>query len=263
MLDHFFAILFSYLLTPWGVIAFIFWLGMVVDCCRQEVGHRRHWWLCFMVLLHVGGAVLYAIKCWWPRVSSPKAKVLLPYWLQTKPKNDAEVLQAEADARNIGKLRQFLRLGDLRYDRGELEQAESAYDQALSQDGENARALWGMANIAVSQGSLEQARDWLSQLMAVDPDFQFGEGGTFYAQVLFELKDWKTARECLLRQCDRHSNPADDLLLAQVYQHLGEPGLARATLEQMLLRMNGAPPYFQQQHRKCLTVGKKLLNQFA
>lgn len=216
-----------------------------------------------MVLLHVGGAVLYAIKCWWPRVSSPKAKVLLPYWLQTKPKNDAEVLQAEADARNIGKLHQFLRLGDLRYDRGELEQAESAYDQALSQDEESARALWGMANIAVGRAALEKARDWLVQLMAVDPDFQFGEGGTFYAQVLFELKDWQAAKLCLLRQCDRHSNPADELLLAQVYQQLGEPDRAREALEQMLLRMDGAPPYFQQQHRKCLTVGKKLLGSFA
>lgn len=216
-----------------------------------------------MILLHVGGAIFYAIKCWWPRVSSPKAKVLLPYWLQTKPKNDEEVLQAEADARNIGKLHQFLRLGDLRYDRGELEQAASAYDQALSQDPDNTRALWGMANIAVAQGALEQAKDWLSQLMRVEPDFQFGEGGTFYAQVLFELQHWAAAKDCLLRQCDRHSNPADELLLAQVYQRLGEPNQAQATLEQMLLRMNGAPPYFQQQHHKCVSVGKKLLRSFA
>ena len=205
-----------------------------------------------MILLHVGGAIFYAIKCWWPRVSSPKAPVLLPYWLQTKPKNDAAVLQAEADARNIGKLHQFLHLGDLRYDRGELDQARAAYGQALRQDPKNARALWGMANLSVAESALESAQGWLAQLMAVEPDFQFGEGGTFYAQVLFERQQWTAAKDCLLRQCDRHSNPTDELLLAQVYQQLEQPEQARRTLEKMLLRMDGAPPYFQQQHRRCL-----------
>ena len=47
-----------------------------------------------------------------------------------------------------------------------------------------------------------------------------------------------------LRQCDRHSNPADELLLAQVYQRLDEPEQARKTLEQMLLCVDDAPPIF-------------------
>lgn len=255
------------LLSPLGAGASLFWLWMIGDCYSQERGDRRLRWLGLVVLLHGLGALLYWLLCWWPRQRQAAPKTmpktlggkLASGWHRTAPKSDKEVALIEADARHIGKAHQFVRLGDLRHDRGEFDLAEAAYQQAIAQEPDHPKALWGLANIALTKPDLLTAQDCLAQLLAQAPDFQFGAALTLYSRVLFDLGELDRAQIQLETERSRRREPVNELLLARILQRLGEPDQARQTLEALILQIEGAPPYYHRQHQPTLVESQTLL----
>lgn len=250
-----------------GICIALFWVAMVIDCVRFERDNRAGW-LWFMVLFNAFGALFYAVIRLSPRLGGPTVRFpassgvnrrIGSKLVQRRPTGEDEVWKAEAEAKNIGKALQFVKLGNLRYDRGEFEPARHAYEKALEQESRNELALWGMANLAIQDGTPEVARQFLERLLAESPDFQFGAGPTLYGQVLVDLGELETAMAHLEKQAKVRRHPADLLMRAKIHQQQGDTAATKTLLEDLILMIRSSPKFFQQEHSPTLKAAQKLL----
>ncbi len=248
------ALLYSLLSAPFGWLATAFWIWMLVDCLKNGSGRDRQWiWL--LVFLNVLGAAIYFVVCWWPRSNR---QLPMPGFARRFAVKD-KLWQAEADARNIGKAYQFVKLGDLRYSVGDRTQAQHAYDQAIAQEPESQQALWGLVNLAADRKDLAGARERLTLLLQEDPGFKYGEASALYGQLLYELGELDEARTHLEANSHQNGTPEAALLLAQLQQQQGDREQAKETVASMVAKVKGSPPYYFKQHRGTVRRAERLM----
>lgn len=250
------ALFYGLLSGPLGWLATAFWIWMLVDCLKNGSGKDRQWiWL--LVFLNVLGAAIYFVVCWWPRSNH---QLPMPTLAKRFTMGD-KLAQAEADALNIGKAYQFVRLGDVRYAVGDRTKAQNAYDQAIAQEPENQQALWGLANLAMDRKDYKLAKEHLSLVLQEDPNFKYGEASSLYGQLLYQLGEKEAARTYLEDNSQYNGTPEAALLLAQLQQEQGAGELARQTLVSMVAKVKGSPPYYFKQHRGTVRRAERLLKQ--
>ena len=248
------ALLYGLLNAPLGWLATAFWIWMIVDCLKNGSGRERQWiWL--LVFLNVLGAAIYFVVCWWPRSNRT---LPMPAFARRFAAKD-KLWQAEADARNIGKAYQFVRLGELQYSLGDRTKAQNAYDEAIAQEPDNQQALWGLANLAMDRQDWPEAKSRLTSLLKQDPNFKYGEASVLYGQLLYQLSEVDAAREHLEDNSRQNGTPEAALLLAQIQQQQGDRDQAKETLTNMVAKVTGSPPYYFKQHRNTVRQAKKLM----
>ena len=248
------ALLYGLLSAPLGWLATAFWIWMIVDCLKNSSGRERQWiWL--LVFLNVFGAAIYFVVCWWPRSNH---QLPMPSFAKRFAAKD-KLWQAEADARNIGKAYQFVRLGELLYSLGDRTQAQNAYDAAIAQEPENQQALWGLANLAMDRKDWTGAKERLTSLLQEDPNFKYGDASALYGQLLYQLGEVDEARTYLEENSKHNGTPEAALLLAQIQQQQGDGEQARETVASMVAKVKGSPPYYFKQHRGTVRRAERLM----
>ena len=239
-----------------SLIALPFWCWMFYDCTRHEY-HRTNWCVA-LILLNVIGAVYYFLVRWLPRHSS-----VVTYRINRWAYRD-QLRQLEAEARNIGKTPQFLRLGQLYTNMGWSEKALSAYDYVLTQDPQNRQALWEAACLHLAAKKWDHAYGLLDQLMAIDPGFKYGDLSLVYGRVLFQLGDLDKAYTHFEKHLKNwSSHPEAYLLMAEIARQRNDIEAARGLLEKMIAQMNSAPAFYYRQHRHFVAQGQKILKTLA
>lgn len=236
--------------NPLGLIGILFWGWMLYDCIQYE---RDRTWLYLLIFLSVIGAFVYFIARYLPR-SQFQLPAFFGQWTRKE-----QIWQAEADARNIGKAYQYVKLGDLLYEIRQVDKAAEAYDNALVKEPENAKALWGSASIAMERQNFEIAKDYLTTLYRIDPDFLYGDMSAAYGRVLFRLEEFDLARSHFEAHIKRWSHPESHVLLARIYQQQGETETAKQTLETMISKVRSSPTYHYRKNRTYVNQGEKLL----
>lgn len=234
---------------PLGLLFTIFWLWMIYDCVQNE---RDRTWLWILVFLNIMGAGLYFFARYWPRNSGGIG-------LFSGNRDRDQLWQAEAEAKNIGKAHQFIKLGDILSKMGERERAVTAYRQALEKESRNTKALWGAASLAIQSQNYAEAQTHLAVLMDVDPDFLYGDASVTYAQVLVDAEQLDRAIQHLNQHFKRWSHPEAYLILAQVHQKNGDRTLAREAIETMIVKVKSSPPYHYRKNQRYVKQGEKLL----
>lgn len=234
---------------PLGLLFTIFWLWMIYDCVQNE---RDRTWLWILVFLNIMGAGLYFFARYWPRNSGGLG-------LFSGNRDRDQLWQAEAEAKNIGKAHQFIKLGDILSKMGERERAVTAYRQALEKESRNTKALWGAASLAIQSQNYAEAQTHLAVLMDVDPDFLYGDASVTYAQVLVDAEQLDRAIQHLNQHFKRWSHPEAYLILAQVHQKKGDRTLAREAIETMIVKVKSSPPYHYRKNQRYVKQGEKLL----
>jgi hypothetical protein len=243
--------LISALIGPFGILLTIFWVWMIYDCLKNE--RDRQTWLWILIFLNVIGACLYFFMCWMPRASIP-----LPHFARRWTRQDA-LWQAEAEAKNIGKAHQFIKLGNLLSDIGERGKAANAYLEALVKEPENPKALWGIALIEMEQKHWNVAEPYLKTLIKVQPDFAYGDASFSYGQVLFNTGNLESAQAHFQEHFQRWSHPEAYLLMAKIQQQLGQSYDARETLETMIIKVKSSPPFQYRRNKKYVGQGERML----
>jgi len=245
----------TYLLTSlfgsFGIIGTVFWVWMIYDCLQHE--RDRQTWLWILIFLNVIGAFLYFITRWMPRTQLPA-----PSFAKRWTRRNA-LWQAEAEAKNINKAHQYIKLGDLLYEIGDRTQAMAAYQQALDKEPENPQALWGATCIAIDQKNLATAKNYLQTLLKVKPDFMYGDGSLLYGRVLFELSDIAAAQLHLEQHLKFWSNPEAYLILAKIQQQQGNPQASRELLETMIVKVKSSIPFQYRKNQGFIRQGERLL----
>lgn len=227
---------------------------MIVDCLKNGSGRERQWiWL--LVFLNILGAAIYFVVCWWPRSNH---RLPMPAFAKRFASKD-KLWQAEADARNIGKAYQFVRLGELLYSLGDRAKAQNAYNEAIAQEPDNQQALWGLANLALDRKDFTEAKERLTMLLQEDPNFKYGDASSLYAQLLYQLGEVDQAREHLEENSKHNGTPEAALLLAQIQQQQGDGEQAQETVASMVAKVKGSPPYYFKQHRGTVRRAEQLM----
>ncbi|MDJ0701987.1 MAG: tetratricopeptide repeat protein [Leptolyngbyaceae cyanobacterium MO_188.B28] len=238
-------------LGPLGLLATGFWIWMIYDCVQNE--RDRHIWLWLLIFLHGIGAAIYFVARWLPRSSIP-----VPASLGRWTKRD-ELWQAEAAAKNIGKPTQFIKLGNILHQIGDLDKAADAYQQALAKEPENLDALWGYSTVEIDRKKLSAARAHLQTLMELKPDFKYGDASVIYGRVLYELGDLEAAKAHLEGHFKSWGSPEAYVLMAKVHHQQGNIPAAREALETMIIKVKGSPPYYYRQNRHFVGQGERML----
>jgi hypothetical protein len=224
-----------------GLIGTAFWVWMLYECLRS--GRRNHQWLYILIFLNVIGAFLYFILEWLPKHPEIAAKISF----SDRQKRRDRLWQAEADAKNIGNATQFITLGNILFDLRETQRAYEAYQQALAKEPKNSQALWGAAQSASEKKDYTAAKDYLSQLIKVNPEFSYGQASLAYGEVLYQLQAYDEALAHLRSHLKLWSNPEGFLMLADIQSKQKDSAAARETLETMIIKIKGFVPF---QYRK-------------
>ena len=170
----------------------IFWMWMIWECVRYDP--EKNTWLWLLIFLNFPGAVIYFFARFLPKINLPVLPV--PSFFKRRLRRN-ELWHAEAAALNIGNAYQFIILGDLRRDLGLLEKAQEAYQQALAKEPENLQALWGMIQIEKKQENLISVKEYLQKLLALKPNYDYGNALLMYIKILIELKEQAKAQNLL------------------------------------------------------------------
>jgi len=221
---------------------------MIYDCVQNE---RDRTWLWLLIFLNVMGAILYFIARYWPRTQGSG--------LFRGNRLRDQLWQAEAEAKNIGKAYQFIKLGDILSQMGDRERAATAYAQALAKEPRNPKALWGAASLALETQDGATAQQHLATLVAVDPDFLYGDASVAYAKVLADRQEGEKAIVHLNQHFKRWSHPEAYLVLAQVHQQQGDREAAKTAIETMIMKVKSSPPYHYRKNQRYVKQGEKLL----
>ena len=245
-------------LGPFSLLGAAFWIWMLYDCLKNS-RQGSYTWVWILLFLNVLGAALYFVICWLP--SHPNT-LPMPNFANRWKLRDA-LWQAEAEAKNIGKAHQYVKLGDIHYQMGNRDKAAIAYDQALDKEPENVKALWGAACIAVDRKQLEVARGHLQVLVRSQPEFAYGDASMAYGQTLFQIGDLDGAKAHLQTHLKQWSHPPAYLLLAQIQQQQGQLTEACNTLETMIVRIKSSTPFQYRKNRRFVNQGEKLLKRLG
>ena len=233
------------------LFAFAFWAWMIYDCSKHE--RDRTTWFLIIVLLNLLGSAVYFIVRWLPR-SSPFVNRFV-----MRDKHQQSLQRAILDARNIGKPYQFVQLGHAYMEIGDRSHALAAYGQALIKDADCIEALWGAALIELDSEQLERSRDLLQRLIALQPDYRFGEASLCYGRVLYALSELELAQQ----HCEWHlrqwSHPEASLMKAKLQKHQGNLAAARETLENMIAAVTASPAFYRRQHKCFVNEAQRLL----
>lgn len=212
-----------------------------------------------MLFLNVIGAGLYFFIVWLP--NHPNAMANMP-WIMRGKLRDA-LWQAEAEAKNIGKSHQYAKLGDIHYQMRNLEAAAQAYSTAIEKEPDNVRALWGAACVGIDQSNLETAHQHLKALLAIQPEFSYGDASLAYGQVLHQMEDFEAALPHLENHVKSWSHPEVYLMLAQIYQQQGNVAQAREALETMIIKIKSSTQFQYRKNKRFIHQGERLLSQLS
>jgi hypothetical protein len=232
-----------------------FWMLMIFDCVRSEP--KGSSWLWLLIMLNFPGAVIYFAARKLPNMNIPMPSVLKRWTMR-----DA-LWNAEAGIKNIGKPHQYVILGNVLLEMGNLDRALEAYNGALMGEPANSNALWGCGTIEMQQRKFDLAREHITTLLKKEPDYKQGEASLLYGKVLYELEQWSAAKEHLDRDVKHWSHAESFILLAKIAIRDGDLETAKSYLETTIARIKASPKFNYRRNQHLIGQAEKILKTLA
>lgn len=229
-----------------------FWMLMIFDCARNEP--KGSSWLWLLIVLNVPGAFIYFAARKLPYLDLP-----IPNFLKRWTMKDA-LWNAEAGVTNIGKAHQYVMLGNVLVEMGNLNRALECYQDALHKEPDNTHALWGCATIEMQRKNFDIACVYLKDLLKRDDRYKRGEAFLLYGKVLYELKQWSAAKSHLEQDVKHWGHSESLLLLAKIALNIdGDKVASKNYLTTMLARLKASPKYNYRRQLHLIRSAQKML----
>ncbi len=209
-----------------------FWIWMLVDCARKDPD--RYIWIWIVLFVPLGSLIYFFVR-WLPNNDFRMPRAL------RQMARGREIERLEIAAQQIGNAHQHIQLGDVLYEVGKHDRAKAAYAVALAKDGNNTQALWGAAQVDYQLKDYATSRDRLQKLLAIDPQYKFGDVSLLFGKALYQTGDRPSAKEHLEKHIVRWRHPEALFLLATIEAEAGNSDEARAHLQAMVMDINGCP----------------------
>ncbi len=239
------------MLTIFGLIVTLFWLWILEDCARHEPNRL---WVAIVLLFYFPGAMLYLLNL---ALTERSRKIISPV---RRLQLQQELRSAKIAVRSIGKDYQYLMLGNVLLELGDLDRAERAYGRALVKAPKHPYALYGAASVAYQQGRCAVAARHLELLLKIDRDHLQGDASLMYAQVLFNLEKRSIAKSHLIHDIERWGHPESIVMLAKIEIQQSNLDRAKQLLQQLLIDLKKSPQYHLNRHQTSLRQARLLLS---
>ncbi len=232
-----------------------FWVWMLIDSYQNDPTQLAWFWL--VLFLCLPGALIYFFN---RKPTSQSRKSLHPL---RRLQLQQELHRARIAAKYIGKAHQFLILGNILLDLGELDRAKCAYATALSKEPKNPYALWGSASVAFYQDRFAVASRHLELLLKIDPRHLQGDASLMYAKVLFKLEKWSIIELHLQEDIYYWGHPESIIMLARIEMQNGNVGTAKKMLDNMISKLRASPTYHYRRYRQVVREAESIIRHLS
>jgi tetratricopeptide (TPR) repeat protein len=232
--------------SPFALIFTAFQIWMLVDAIRQ-----REWiWVLFIAIGF--GAIFYYLYVYRTSPSSMRGFEL------PGAHNRRRIKELQAQIHHLDKAHHYSQLGDIYFQQGKLDRAESSYRAALERDPEDidTRAHLGQCLVRLKRPA--EARPLLEGVVAENPKHEYGYSLMALAEDLTALGEIEAAKKIWLQVTENHSYPRAKVQLAELYLNANQCDQARAEVTEVLADDAHAPAFQRKRDRVWVRRAKAL-----
>ena len=237
--------------SPVGLVFAAFVLWMLIDAIR-----RKEWlWVLFLFVFPGFGALWYYFYVYRNAPSATRG-FELPGAFDRK-----RIKQLEAQIHHLDHAHHHSQLGDVYFQQGKLEKAETCYRAALERDPKDidTRAHFGQCLLRLKRP--QEARPLLEGVVSENPRHDYGHSLMALAETLTALGEGEAALATWTRVTDSHSYPRARVQLAELYLAQGQPERARQEVREVLDDDPHTPAFQRRRDRVWVKRARKLARQ--
>lgn len=239
--------------NPWLGLIYLFNLWMLVDAIR-----RREWiWAVFIFVVPGISAMFYYFMVY-RQVPSATRGFELPGAFDRR-----RIKQLEAQIHYLDKAHHYSQLGDLFFQQGKLQKAESCYRSAMERDGEDIDTRSHLGQCLLRLKRPAEARSLLERVVAENPKHDYGYSQMALAETLTALGENDAALALWQQVTDNHSYPRAKVQLAELYLARNQPEHARGQLQEVLVDDAHAPAFQRRRDRVWVRRARGLLRKLG
>ncbi len=241
---------FEYWLTnPLIPLVSLFNLWMFIDAVR-----RREWlWAVFIFVGFGISALFYYFAVYRASPSATRGFELPGAWDRRRIK------ELQAQIYHLDKADHHSKLGDIYFQQGKLQSAESCYRAALERDSGDIDTRAHLGQCLLRQKRPAEARPLLEGVIAENPKHDYGYSLMALAETLTALGEKESALSLWKQVTESHSYPRAKVQLAELYLTNHQPELACAQLREVLADDLHAPTFQRRRDRVWVSRAKGLL----
>jgi tetratricopeptide (TPR) repeat protein len=235
--------------SPWFILVSAFWLWMFVDAIR-----RQEWiWAVFLFFGWGLAALLYYFFVYRAAPSATRGFEL------PGAHDRRRIKQLQAQIHHLDKAHHHSQLGDIYFQQGKLQQAETSYRAAMERDPEDIDTRAHLGQCLLRQKRPDEARPLLEGVIAQNPKHDYGHTKMALAETLTALGETDAAVNVWKQVTENNSYPRAKVQLAELYIAKSQPDLARAELKEVLADDAHAPAFQRKRDRVWLRRARSLM----
>ena len=246
----------SYLLSsPLALLGVAFQIWMFVDAIR-----RREWiWAVFIFFFSVLSALLYYFFVY--RAQGGAGGVVTQGFELPGAHSRRRIKELKAQIHHLDKAHHHLQLGDIYFQQGKLDLAETEYRAALERDpaDRDTRAHLGQCLLRKNQPA--EARPLLESVTNEEPKHDYGHTMMALAETYMMQGEIAAAIQVWERLLEHYSYARARVQLAGLYAEQDKKDAAREQLREVIESDAYAPAFDRRRNRVWLRRAKKLLQQ--
>ena len=242
----------SYLLTsPVALIGLLFQLWMFVDAIR-----RREWiWAVFIFFFSVFSAILYFFFVY----RAEGGGIATRGFELPGAHSRQRIKELKAQIHHLDKPHHHLQLGDIYFQQGKLDLAETEYRAALERDGEDRDTRAHLGQCLLRQNKSAEARPLLESVAKEDPKHDYGHTMMALAETYTAQGQGDAAIQVWERLLENYSYARARVQLAELYISKGRKDAAREQLQEVIDSDAHAPAFDRRRNRVWLKRAHKLV----
>ena len=234
---------------PWLLLVFAFQLWMFVDAVR-----RQEWFWAVFIFIGFGlSAVLYYFFVY-RAVPSATRGFELP-----GAHSRRRIQELQAQIHHLDKAHHHSQLGDIYFQQGNLNKAETCYRAALERDPQDIDTRAHFGQCLLRQKRAAEARPLLEGVVAENPKHDYGYTMMALAETLAALGETDSALQMWQQVTAEHSYARAKVQLAGLYLAKNQPDLARAELKDVVADDAHAPAFQRKRDRVWVRRAKSLM----
>ncbi len=169
------------------------------------------------------------------------------------------IKELQAQIHHLDKAHHHSQLGDIYFQQGKLDQAETSYRAALERDPKDIDTRAHLGQCLLRNRKAAEARPLLEGVVAESPKHDYGYSLMAYAESLAALGDTERALKVWKEVTDQHSYPRAKVQLAELHLGRKETELARAQLKDVVTDDAHAPTFQRRRDRYWVRRARSLL----
>jgi tetratricopeptide (TPR) repeat protein len=227
----------------------LFQLWMLIDAIR-----RKEWvWACFILIGWVFSALFYYFAVYRAAPSATRGFEL------PGAHDRRRIKQLLAQIHHLDNAHHHFQLGDIYFQQGKLQKAESCYRAALEREPQDIDTRAHLGQCLLRQNKPTDARPLLEGVVSENPKHDYGYSLMALAETLSALGEKAAALNLWKLVTQSHSYPRAKVQLAELYVANQQPELAKAEVTDVVADDEHAPAFQRSRDRIWVRRARRLL----